>query len=147
MSPFEQEKPSKEEIKLLEYKEKPIISSSQPPTPKMSEVVFGPAKVRQAATAPTAISTQTSEVQTEKIHQSLITSEVTKTINNIRIKHGSIHLGFGPFRSELKKVLEDLGIPSNMRQQYYVSGFDSYKKMLASRNDDFRGVGSGIMIL
>lgn len=147
MSPFQQEKPSKEEIKLLEYKEKPIISSAQPPTPKMSDIVFGPAKVRQAATAPPAISTQTSEVQTEKVHQSLITSEVTKTINDIRVKHGSIHLGFGPFKSELKKVLEDLGIPSNMRQQYYVSGYESYKKMLASRNDDLGTAGSGIIML
>ena len=143
MSPFQQNTPSKEEIKLLEYKGSPIISSSSPPKQLMSDIVFGPAKARQAATAPHAISTQTSEVQTEQLTQAAITSGVNKGVNEIRLKHGN--LGFGPFSGELKPVLEKLGIPMNMRKPYYVSGFERYKQMQASTRLDL-GHNSGLIL-
>jgi hypothetical protein len=142
---FSKDTPSKEERKLLEYKGSPIISSSQPPTELMSELIFGPAKARQAATAPHAISTQTSEVQTEQLTQAAITSGVNKGVNEIRLKHGSINLGFGPFSGELKPVLEKLGIPTNMRKPYYVSGFERYKQMQASTRLDL-GHNSGLIL-
>ena len=146
MSPFQQDTPSKEEIKLLEYKEKPIISSSQPPTPKMSEVIFGPAKVRQAATAPTAISTQTSEVQTEKFTQAAIDSDIKSKIKEISVKSENIQLGMGPFKKKLKPKLAALGIPSNMRDPYYTLGYQTYKEMLGGRNIDIKH-NSGMVII
>jgi hypothetical protein len=144
---FQQDTPSPEERKLLEYKPSPVISSSKPPTQLMSDLIFGPAKeeqaARQAPTAPHAISTQTSEAQTEQLTHLHIQGGIRGTINKIRMENPNVQLGYAVFMNRIKPGLEELHIPPNLRD--YKTYYGMYKQMNAANRLDL-GHNSGIIL-
>ena len=142
----------KDEIKLLEYK--PELTPSTPIETKKDKStfskfigapksLFGSKKLefemspvtissKPQATAPHAISTQTTEVQTDKqATHAAIDSSIKKRIKEIIKFSSTVELQYGTFSNQLKPILESEGIASNIRPTYYQKYYPLYRQGFA----------------